>query len=88
MANIKSQIKRNRQNETRRQRNQAVRSQLKTFTRRFREALAVGDRAEAESALQRASRAYDRAAAAGVIHANTAANHKSRLRKALNKTAA
>jgi small subunit ribosomal protein S20 len=86
MANIKSQIKRIRQNERRRVRNLAVRSQLRTFVRRFREALASGDRAKAEEALKRVSRAYDRAAAEGVVHKNNAANHKSRLTKALNAT--
>ncbi|MBI4729994.1 MAG: 30S ribosomal protein S20 [Acidobacteria bacterium] len=84
MANIKSQIKRNRQNEALRQRNLAVRSELRTFARRFREALASGDRAKAEAALQRACRAYDRAAAKGVVHKSNAANHKSRLSKAFN----
>jgi small subunit ribosomal protein S20 len=88
MANIKSQIKRNRQNERARVRNQSVRSQLKTFTRRFREALDAGDRDAAQAALLRASRAYDKAAAAGVIHANNAANHKSKLQRSLNKTSA
>jgi small subunit ribosomal protein S20 len=82
MANIKSQIKRNRQNERRRVRNQAVRSLLKTNSRKFREALVAGDQGAAEQALRRACRAYDRAAAGGVIHANNAANHKSRLTKA------
>lgn len=88
MANIKSQIKRNRQNERNRRRNLAARSQLKTLTRRFREVLAAGDRTEAEKTLHRACRAYDKAAAAGVIHANNAANHKSKLRRAFNKASA
>jgi small subunit ribosomal protein S20 len=88
MANIKSQIKRNRQNERARVRNLSARSQLKTFTRRFREALAAGDRTEAQKALLRASRAYDKAVAAGVIHANNAANHKSKLQRAFNKSSA
>jgi small subunit ribosomal protein S20 len=64
----------------------AVRSQLKTYVRRFREALASGDRTKAEEALKRVGRAYDRAAAEGVVHKNNAANHKSRLSKALNTT--
>lgn len=87
MANIASQKKRNRQNTGRRVRNQSARSELKTLTRRFREALASGDRAAAGEALRRASRAYDRAAAAGVIHANNAANHKSALTKAFHSGA-
>ena len=82
MANIKSQIKRNRQNERARVRNVSTRSKLRTTSRRFREALAAGDREKAQVALREALRAYDKAAAAGVIHANNAANHKSKLTKA------
>ena len=81
MANIKSQIKRIRQNEVRRQRNKSVRSALKTYTRRVREAVEAGDRETAESALASAGRAYDKAASKGVVHRNNAANHKSRLAK-------
>lgn len=84
MANIKSQIKRNRQNERRRLRNQAVRSQLKTLTRSFRRALASGEREAAQEAFRRVCRAYDRAAGQGVVHRNNAANHKARLTKAFN----
>ena len=82
MANIKSQIKRNRQNERARVRNVSTRSKLRTTSRRFREALKAGDREKAQVALREALRAYDKAAAAGVIHANNAANHKSKLTKA------
>ena len=88
MANIKSQKKRILTNEKSRQRNLAVRSKLRTYGRKFREALAAGDRAAAEAALKVALREYDKAAAAGVIHKNNAANHKSRLRKLFNQTAA
>jgi small subunit ribosomal protein S20 len=87
VANIRSQIKRNRQNEKRRLRNQATRSRLKTLRRRFLEALAAGDRARAEAALREACRAYDKAAAAGVIHRNNAANHKARMMRAFNRAA-
>ena len=87
MANIKSQIKRNRTNERARVRNLGARSQLKTYARRFREALASGDRDKAATALKAASRAYDKAAAAGVIHANNAANHKAQLARAFNRSA-
>ena len=87
MANIKSQIKRNRQNERARVRNLAERSRLKTLARRFREALAGGDRDKAQAALKEVSRAYDKAAADGVVHANNAANHKAKLSKAFNKSA-
>lgn len=87
MANIKSQIKRNRTNEKARVRNVRTRSKLRTQARRFREALKAGDREKAQVALQEACRAYDKAAADGVIHANNAANHKSKLAKAFNAVA-
>ncbi len=77
MANIKSQIKRNTQNEKRRQRNQAVKSELRTYVRRFREAAASGDQESAAEALREASRKLDKAVTKGVIHRNQAANRKS-----------
>ena len=83
MANIKSQIKRNRQNELRRARNKATRSSLRTKVKRFRDAVAGGDKAAAQEALKDASKALDKAASKGVIHKNTAANRKSRLAKHL-----
>jgi small subunit ribosomal protein S20 len=83
LANIKSQIKRNRQNEARRVRNRSVRSALKTYARRTREAIAAGDADAAGAAYRRAARAYDKAASKGVIHRNNAANHKSRLARLL-----
>ena len=85
MANIKSQIKRNRQNEERRLRNKSVKSSLKTASRKLREAVGSGDREAAEIALRNASKAYDKAASKGVVHPNNAANHKSRMAKALQK---
>jgi small subunit ribosomal protein S20 len=87
MANIKSQIKRNRQNTTRSVRRLAERSRLKTLSRKFREALKAGDRDKAQAALLEASKAYDKAAANGAIHKNNAANHKAQLAKAFNKSA-
>ncbi|GAB2458093.1 30S ribosomal protein S20 [Jatrophihabitans fulvus] len=77
MANIKSQIKRIRTNEIARQRNKAVRSELKTAIRRFREAADTGNKDAALSALATASRDLDKAATKGVIHRNAAANKKS-----------
>ena len=77
MANIKSQIKRNKTNEVARQRNKATKSALKTSIRRFREAAAAGDSAKATELAQAASRALDKAASKGVIHKNQAANRKS-----------
>ncbi|MGQ0844186.1 MAG: 30S ribosomal protein S20 [Sporichthyaceae bacterium] len=85
MANIKSQIKRNKTNEKARQRNKAVRSSLKTAIRKFREAAAAGDTEKAGVALRDASRALDKAASKGVIHANAAANKKSAMAQAVNK---
>lgn len=85
MANIKSQIKRNRQSEAARQRNKAVRSALKTRVRRFNEAIEGGDRDEASEAYRLAAKAFDQAAAKGVIHQNKAANQKSRLAKHLTR---
>ena len=77
MANIKSQIKRIGQNERRRVRNKAVKSELKTAVRRFRDAAESGDAAATTSALRTASRLLDKAASKGVIHKNQAANRKS-----------
>jgi small subunit ribosomal protein S20 len=85
MANIASQIKRNRQNETRRQRNKQVRSKLKTDIRRFREVAETGDVDAATEAYQRAARSLDKAASKGILHRNTAANRKSGMAKQLAK---
>ena len=79
MANIKSQIKRIRTNEKRRQRNLAVKSELKTLVRRTREAVEAGDKEAAIEALRIASRKLDKAVSKGVIHRNQAANRKSKL---------
>jgi small subunit ribosomal protein S20 len=88
MANIKSQIKRNRQNEKRRQRNQAVKSSLKTAGKRVTSAAAGGDAEAASAAARDATRAYDKAASKGMLHKRTAARHKSRLAKAANAAGA
>ncbi|CAM3990096.1 30S ribosomal protein S20 [Helcobacillus massiliensis] len=79
MANIKSQIKRNRTNEKARARNRAVKSELKTYTRKVRAAVANGDADAAAAALRDASRKLDKAASKGVIHKNQSANRKSGL---------
>ena len=81
MANIKSQIKRIRTNEAARQRNKAVKSELKTYVRRVREAVEAGDKSAAESAIAAAGRKLDKAVSKGVIHKNQAANRKSKLAK-------
>ena len=82
MANIKSQIKRNRQNDAAHERNKAVRSALKTAVRKFREAADSGDAAAAKVAALDASKKLDKAASKGVIHKNQAANRKSAIDKA------
>lgn len=76
MANIKSQIKRNRQNEKRRLRNRAVRSEM--YTREKSAVAAAGTDNEVE-ALRLAIKRIDKAAAKGVLHKNAAARKKSRL---------
>jgi small subunit ribosomal protein S20 len=81
VANIKSQIKRNRQNEKARKRNKAVKSSLKTAVRGFREAADSGDAERATEALRTAYVKLDRAANKGVIHKNQAANRKSAIAK-------
>ncbi|HEY2490456.1 MAG TPA: 30S ribosomal protein S20 [Streptosporangiaceae bacterium] len=81
MANIKSQIKRNRQNEKARLRNKAVKSSLKTSIRKFREAADSGDMEETGAALRAACRQLDKAASKGVIHKRQAANRKSAIAK-------
>ncbi len=85
MANIKSQIKRNKTNEVRRQRNQSVRSALRTAIRNFRESVASGDKDKAAELLVSTSRQLDKAASKGVIHKNQAANKKSAMATAVNK---
>ncbi len=81
MANIKSQIKRNRTNEKARQRNKAVKSSLKTAVRKFHTAAEAGDKEQATALAREAALALDKAASKGVIHANQAANRKSSITK-------
>jgi small subunit ribosomal protein S20 len=81
VANIKSQIKRNLQNEAARDRNKAVRSALKTAVRRFHEAVDAGKADEAKALAADAGKKLDKAASKGVIHKNQAANRKSALAK-------
>jgi small subunit ribosomal protein S20 len=77
VANIKSQIKRIKQNETRHQRNKAVKSGLKTAVRTFREAADAGEKDQAITLGHDAAKKLDKAASKGVIHKNQAANRKS-----------
>jgi small subunit ribosomal protein S20 len=87
MANIKSQKKRNIQNEKRHQRNIATKSALKTSTKKVQAAAAAGD-AEAATLQREASRELDKAASRGILHKKTAARKKSRLAKAANAATA
>ena len=86
MANIKSQIKRNRQNEARRLRNKAVRSEMKTRTKRVLTAAEQGA-ADLDELTRQAIKRIDTAAAKGVIHKNAAARKKSRLIKSISAAA-
>jgi small subunit ribosomal protein S20 len=88
VANIKSQIKRNRQNEKARLRNKSVKSALKTSVRKFNEAAAAGDAEQATVLLREATRRLDKAASKGIIHKNQAANRKSAITKRLSSLAA
>jgi small subunit ribosomal protein S20 len=81
VANIKSQIKRNRQNEKARVRNKAVKSSLRTAVRQFREAAEAGDQEKTTAALRSATTKLDKAASKGVIHKKQAANRKSAIAK-------
>jgi small subunit ribosomal protein S20 len=83
VANIKSQIKRIKTNEKARLRNRAVKSELKTYVRKVREAVAAGDKDAATTALRQASRKLDKAVSKGVIHQNQAANRKSAIAKSV-----
>ena len=91
MANIKSQIKRNKQNEKRRLRNRVYRGNSRTYVKRARLALEAGELEDARQATMEAVQSLDKAAEKGVIHKNNAARRKSRLMKrlaALEKQAA
>ncbi|MCB4207551.1 30S ribosomal protein S20 [Arthrobacter sp. UM1] len=81
MANIKSQKKRILTNEKARQRNAAVKSELKTLVRSVNEAVAASDKEKATSALALAGKKLDKAVSKGVIHRNQAANRKSAIAK-------
>jgi small subunit ribosomal protein S20 len=88
VANIKSQIKRNRTNEKARLRNKATKSSLKTSVKKFRTAAESGDLDAATTALKDASRELDKAASKGIIHKNQAANRKSAMASTLGSASA
>jgi small subunit ribosomal protein S20 len=81
VANIKSQIKRNRQSAAAHERNKSVKSALKSAVRKFREAAEAGNADDARTLGAAAARRLDKAASAGVIHKNQAANKKSAISK-------
>jgi len=83
LANIKSAIKRNKQNEKRRVRNRVYRGEARTFITRARTAIQSKDADAAKTATLEAISALDKAAQKGVIHKNNAARRKSRLMKLL-----
>ena len=83
MANTLSAKKRIRQNKKRHQRNQAVRTRTRTYTKRARQAIEAGDISAAEEAVLAATSQLDKAVSKGVIHENNAARRKSRLMKQL-----
>jgi small subunit ribosomal protein S20 len=85
VANIKSQQKRIKTNESARLRNKSVKSSLRTAVRAFREAADGGDKEKAAELLVATNRKLDKAASKGVIHKNQAANKKSALARTLNK---
>ncbi len=83
MANIKSQIKRNRQTILRNERNKSARSTLKTQVKKFLAAVESGDADAAKAAYRETTRAFDKAASKGIVHKNKASNMKSRLARKL-----
>ncbi len=85
MANIKSQIKRNRQNIKRQLRNKAVRSEMRTRAKNALGAAGTGDAEAAEEALRLAQKQFDVATARKVIHPKTAARRKSVLTRQVNE---
>jgi small subunit ribosomal protein S20 len=84
LANIKSQIKRNKQNQKRRMRNRVYRGTARTYVRKAEAAIKVGDAQASQEEVLKAIKALDKAASKGVIHKNNAARRKSRLVKKLN----
>lgn len=88
MANIKSAIKRARQNEKRRARNRVYRSSARTYVKKARRLIEAGDLEQAEHEVALAISALDKAAQEGVVHKNNAARRKSRLVKLLRKNQA
>ena len=85
MANIRSQIKRNKQNQAARLHNRVYRGSARTYIRKAQAAIRVEDSELAETEVLKAIRALDKAASKGVIHKNNAARRKSRLMARFNE---
>jgi small subunit ribosomal protein S20 len=83
LANIKSAIKRNKQNEKRRARNRIFVGRARTFVKKARQAISEGELRDARQATREAVSALDKAAEKGIIHKNNAARRKSRLMRRL-----
>jgi small subunit ribosomal protein S20 len=83
LANIKSAIKRNRQNEKRRVRNRIFRGRARTYIKKAQTVMASGDEAASREATLEAISALDKAVEKGVLHKNNAARRKSRLMRRL-----
>jgi small subunit ribosomal protein S20 len=88
MANIKSQKKRNIQNEKRHLRNVAAKSEMKTASKKVRSAVDGGDADAAVTSQREAARMLDKAVSKGTVHKRTAARRKSRMAKAVNAASA
>ena len=86
MANIKSQIKRNRTNEKARQRNVSAKSAVRTAAKKVRLAVEAKDLAKAEEALNAAFRLIDKTVSDGIQHENTAARQKGELQRLVNSS--
>ena len=84
MANIKSQIKRNRTNELARRRNASAKSAMRTAAKKVRLAVEAKDLANAEELLKKAFRLIDKSVSDGVQHKNTAARQKAELSRLVN----
>jgi small subunit ribosomal protein S20 len=87
VANIKSQKKRIVTAEKARQRNRAVRSELKTYVKKVQVAVEEGDKANAQLIANDACRRFDKAASKGIIHKNQAADRKSGIQGLVNSMA-
>ena len=84
MANIKSAKKRILVNQTKAERNKAIKSSVKTAVKKVRVAIEAQDKEAAKAALLNATTVIDKAASKGIIHKNQAADRKSGVQKLVN----